>query len=463
MKPHRIALASLASHSIGNVIYRLASLALVAIYADRLGPDAFGRLEQLLAVSLLIIPVVSLQVQEAFLPVYWKMPDCGAQTAGAMIVVVIVAVAAVGGAFYFLNDISATIVSALVLHVATTIAWQFIRNLVRATQKLRSLLLGEVLQSCVLLVSGIALLNAGVGFVGAIAAIAIGNAVACACTIFAADKVREALDPREASWFGFREIVRISSKLVPNVMLWWVIELSDRLILAHFMGDHDVGIYSAGARMAGIGMAACLLVYQSWQVLAIRSLGNEGAGAFFQTTLYWYAAGVSLIFSALLCFIDPLSNLLFGGQFEESGKYAAALIPGFYLSAFCYFFGVILYRSESGVSPWQASSAGFVVSVAVNFSLIPVVGLYAAALASFLAYATILLFRYNESAQSMRVKLRFVKFLVPLLILMAQGISIIAGASPGITAIGFVALVALWWREIVPFLRSIGSATFSRT
>ena len=49
--PHRSALASLALHSIGNVAYRVAALALAAVYATRLGPEAFGRLEQLLAVG----------------------------------------------------------------------------------------------------------------------------------------------------------------------------------------------------------------------------------------------------------------------------------------------------------------------------------------------------------------------------------------------------------------------------
>lgn len=454
MRSHRAALASLASHSIGNVSYRLATLALVAIYAARLGPDAFGKLEQLLAVSMLLVPLVSWQVQEAFLAVYPKAPEKATQAASSLVVAAMLLVVIAAAVIYLSGVVDRALVLLLGLHVVTTIGWQFARNVVRNLQLLRHLLAAELGQTLAMLGSGLALLRAGAGYEGAVLAIAFGNVAALAVALAAKAGMLGLLNPAAPSMLVARQVVVVAGKLLPNVLFWWVVELSDRLLIAYYLGDGAVGIYSAGARLAGMGMAACLLIYQAWQVAAIRALDAGPDTPYFAITLPWFGTAVALLFSGLLCILAPLGSLLFGEDFSASPGLAAALVPGLYVAAFCYFYGVVLYVPGGAVSAWRASFAGVVASVSTNVLLLPRYGPYVAALASLLAFSTILAIRLREARGLIDARLTLGNFFAPLTIILAQAASVVSGLGPPVTAVGFLLLMWLRRHDILPFLRS---------
>lgn len=451
---HRSALATLASHSIGNLAYRVAALALAAVYAMRLGPEAFGRLEQLLAASMLLVPLVSWQVQEAFLAVQPKHPKTAICAAGMLLSAACLLVVLAAWIIAASGVADARIVVLMTLHSVTTIAWQLARNVVRNRRLLRVLLTAEMCQSLVMLGSGLLILEAGAGYEGAVWAIAIGNVVSCTIATLAA-----AVQPggcRRYTWptAAVQDIVVVAARLLPNVLLWWVIELSDRLLLAWYLGDREVGVYSAGARLAGVGMAASLLVYQAWQVAAIRALDEGRSSTYFRKTLPWFGTAVSLLFSALLCVVGPVVPLLFGDGFAESAGLAAALVPAFYLAAFCYFFGIVLYVPGGPVSPWRASLVGVVISVTLNLLLIPCLALYAAALASMFAYLAMLVIRVREAVVLVNAGLTFRNFYAPFFVIVVQAATVVAELDPLVTCSGFVLLLLLRRDEIMPFMRS---------
>lgn len=458
MKALSVAFISLASHSIGQVAYRIASLLLVAIYATALGPEKIGQLEQILALSMLIIPLASFQVYEAFLPIFRRSQRGAISTAtlilflGSMLATLFFLFLAISGRISWLVAASVT------AHAVTSMAWQLLRNMLRTIEGYRYLVGAEIAQSIVSLLIGFLLLASGIGISGAFIAISVGNVSACFIALWLGTGHSKLYTFRDASWEVAVEILALSKKMVPNVLLWWGIEFFDRFIIAYYFGDEAVGIYSMGARLAGIVMAVCLLMYQSWQIYAIKNLAIEGgAKTFFSRTLGWYSLASAVLASAFLIGVNPLASILFGSNFSESVNYAVITVPAIYVAAINYFFGIIYYSEKSSVSPWRASVAGLIVSILLNLALVPVLGPPAAAVSLIAAHGTILAIRHKESQHLLRARLGIVNFWAPLLIISAQGLAIYLGVSPLVALSGVLIFPALMHREILIVARSLRS------
>ena len=455
MNSYGSALKSLASHSVGSLVYRTAGLALISIYALQLGPDALGRLERLLALSLLLAPVLSLQIQDAFLPVYKHLPRAAFYAAISIVIAFSALLLLLGLGLSSTQIVSSDVIAVMAVHAASTVMWQLLRNLVRAEGAYGVMVLAELLQAGIMLAAGVALLWAGVGILGAMLAISLSNIAGCVLCWTRAPSMGARCISESELVNTLREIFSVARRLLPNLVLWWGIELSDRLLLARYAGENEAGVYAAGARIAGIGMAVCLLIYQSWQVQAINRLSRtEPQDSFFTTTLSWYVAAVSLSLSLLACIIAPLSSLLFGPDFLYAKIYAASLMPSVFLASLCYFFGITLY-APGNESAWIASAAGFVVSLGINISLIPAFGAPAAVVASFLAYAVILSLRIRAARKAIAAPLSGKIFFPPLVVLTLQGICIYQEAPPTFTAIGLATLLILNRSHIMPLFTLI--------
>ncbi len=455
MSSYGSALKSLASHSVGSIVYRTAGLALISIYALQLGPDALGRLERLLALSLLLAPVLSLQIQDAFLPAYKHLPRAAFYAAISIVIAFSALLLLLGLGLSSTQVVSSDVLAVMAVHASSTVMWQLLRNLVRAEGAYSVMVLAELLQAGIMLAAGVALLWAGVGILGAILAIALSNIAGCVLCWTRAPSMGARRISKSELVNTLREIFSVARRLLPNLVLWWGIELSDRLLLARYAGENEAGVYAAGARIAGIGMAVCLLIYQSWQVPAINRLSRtEPQDSFFTTTLSWYVAAVSLSLSLLACIIAPLSSFLFGPDFLYAKIYAASLMPSVFLASLCYFFGITLY-APGNESSWIASAAGFVVSLGINISLIPAFGAPAAVVASFLAYAVILSLRIRAARKVIDVSLPGKIFFPPLVVLTLQGICIYQEAQPTFTAIGLATLLILNRPHIMPIFTLI--------
>lgn len=437
----------------GQGLYRISALLLVSMYAHALGPSAFGQLEQLLALSLLVTPLVSLQVYEAFLSALQRDRREGFSVATAIFLGMSALCLVAGGLVAFVMPSHAPVVIAFTAHVITTTAWQIMRNFLRASQRLDVTAQSEALQAVASLSLGAFFLHVlGWGVIGVLVAVAVANM--CAALFAGLRCIERGLLSRSAISHGaFSSVLGVSLRLVPNVALWWGIELSDRLILAHFAGDHAVGIYSAGARIAGIFMSAMLLLYQLWQIPAIEAL-HRGDRAFFVSTLRPFAVMVALSASGLLVAAQPLTALLLGQEYADSRRFTAVLVCASCLAMWCYFLGIVYYSSER-VSAVRASVTGLAASVAVNVAFIPILGSIAAAWAAFLAYAVMAAMRFVEARGLLGVSMPWRSVWIPSVVLTAQAIGLYHGVASPLLLAGTVALALLFRGELFTLLRRL--------
>jgi O-antigen/teichoic acid export membrane protein len=238
----------------------------------------------------------------------------------------------------------------------------------------------------------------GYGLEGAVIAFLIGQLVVFAVMLylivaqigFAIPKFRRT-----------RQHLAFGMPLVPGSLSGWIVDSSDRYLIALFLGAAAVGYYSPGYMLGStVSMVSAPLVILLPPVLSKHYDDDNIADV--RTILAYslkYYAGIALpcVF-ALSVLSKPLLLLLTTQQIAANGYLVTPLVAaGTALIGANALFGIILsLRKKTAIigTIWVLSAA---LNFGLNLVLIPYLGLIGAALTTFLAFllAIVLITRYS--------------------------------------------------------------------
>ena len=235
----------------------------------------------------------------------------------------------------------------------------------------------------------IALVALGAGAAGAAfgrsAAYLVGAVVAVA--VVARMYGRGAVRPFGADGGQTRAIARYAAPLLVTTSIYTVFSRVDILIIGALLGTTAVGIFSAplllSVPLRYVGQAIANSV-------APRQAGGgsePGSVEAFRTSLRWLVVYQAAILAPLIVWADPIVDLLFGAEYDESANVLRALS---------------IYIFLAGPSPLISTTVNYLgqaarripivllalgLNVAVDLALIPSIGVVGAAIGSSVAYA----------------------------------------------------------------------------
>lgn len=388
-------------YGLGGVANQAVAVLLVPIYARQLGPEGVGVTGVLNSTISLSLMLAGLALPQAFFRWYLREAQSDRERADVLATTLAVRIAAslasfalvllaavpitdalYDGAFFAVFALAAPIV---LFDSFNQVPLSFLRSQRRPRDYIKITLARAILGS-VLILSLVVLLDFGV--VG----VALGSATAAAVSaslgvwVMVRVRTRPRLDGPLA-----RSMLAFALPLVPASIAGWVLNLSDRPLLQLITDSAAVvGIYSLGYT---IGLMVNALVVQpfslAWGAAHWEISQQDDAPTSFARVLTWFlvlASGAALVLSALGT--DAL-RILVGSEFDES----RFVVP---FSAFAY----VLYGSYSIVAAGlgivgrsglvaATMAVGAVASVLLNLALIPVLGLYGAALSTLVSYGIV--------------------------------------------------------------------------
>lgn len=188
-----------------------------------------------------------------------------------------------------------------------------------------------------------------------------------------------------------RNMLRYGYPIALMMMASWLLELSDRYIIAALRGSGEVGLYSAAYGIAEQGMHIILLMFQlPFVVLGNRVWEREGptaAASFVSGSARSYLLLAIPAWAGVSVLAEPIMALMTDSAYQE----AAGIMP---LVAAALLFGGLQWWFSTGSSfmkktGQQAISVfvGVVVNVGLNLILVGTHGYRVAALTTLIAYA----------------------------------------------------------------------------
>ncbi|HEX2766177.1 MAG TPA: oligosaccharide flippase family protein [Candidatus Limnocylindria bacterium] len=407
-QPRRGFGARLASDSVvyglGGMANQAVAILLVPIYARHLGPAGVGVAGVLNATISIALVIVGLALPQAFFRWYLREAETEAERRNVLATTIAVRIAAslVGFGVVLLASLPITaalydgehlLVFALAAPIVLFDSLSTVPlSLLRAERRPRDYVVISVVRAVagtVLILGFVLVANLGVTGVALGGALAAAIGLGIGVFVMAREgRLRIGLDRQLA-----RRMLGFSLPLVPGALAGWILNLADRPLLQAITGSAEqVGIYTLGYT-AGLVINAIAIqpIMLAWTAAAWEISKDEDAPRLFARTLTWFlafAAGVALLLSA--AGTDAL-RILVGDEFDES----RFIVP---FSAFSY----VLYGTYSivgaGLSIVGRSrtlagvmGAAAILALVLNLLLIPLLGIYGAAVSTLAGYLALAL------------------------------------------------------------------------
>lgn len=103
-----------------------------------------------------------------------------------------------------------------------------------------------------------------------------------------------------------REMLQYSVPLIPNGVMWWLVNALNRPIMETYVGLHGIGLFAVANKFPGIIAMIFTIFVSSWQISVLEEYGKDGYASFYNKIF----RGVLLILLVLLVIVTFISKWL---------------------------------------------------------------------------------------------------------------------------------------------------------
>lgn len=198
---------------------------------------------------------------------------------------------------------------------------------------------------------------------------------------------REWFDPRQFDFKLLKELLVIAIPLLPNFLIYWVFNSCDKVMVTNVIGIGAAGIYSVGSKLGHASQLIYTAFAGGWQYFAFSTMkDNDQVES--TSNIFEYLGVLSFGCTAFVFSLaQPIYQILFTGDY----------VSGYIISPYLFLapllqmlFQVACNQFLVVKKTWPNMlilSGGAIANIAINYYLIPVLGIEGAAIATLAGYA----------------------------------------------------------------------------
>ena len=403
---------------------RIITFLFVPLYTYVLSTEDYGNIDVVSTTAQLLIPVLTLNIQDAILRYALDKDYKSEEVLGAGIRIIGISsllFAAVLVMIYNLKLFDFDVQHYYYLFFAYFLG--VLNNCfsmyLRAKDRVHVLVfcgLSNALLTCLLNI--LLLLVVQMGVTGYLIANVAGTAVSVLVAFFFG-KIWKEIKIRNAGKL-LKEMVPYSLPLVLNSLAWWINNASDRYILTYYRGAAENGIYAISYKVPTILAAIQSVFYNAWSITAITKYDKEDMDGFIGNVYSLYSAVSFIVCSVLLLGNIIIAHLLYKGGFFEAWQYVPPLLMGTTMNGIALFEGCLFVAVKKTRAVSITTIAGAIVNTALNFILIPYIGALGAAVSTMLGYSVIWIIRTWQLRKIVKMKTDWINQFVTIGLLLLQ-------------------------------------------
>ena len=399
---------------ISNLGSKAISFILAPLYSYYLSTSQYGTMDLITTTAGLIMPLLCLDIYEAaFRFASDKKYDdktVFSSSFSLSFLMSLLAIIVVGALKFFINI--PAVVSFSILSAVVDANYQVLSQFARGQNRMKVFALSGVINSVMLLVSDILfMVLLRYGLTGWMIAYIIGKVIACLYVMWAA-RVWEIFSVKAISKTYYLTSFKYSLPLIPNTMMWWVMNASDRYMIALFLGTAANGVYAVANKMPSFLSVFENIFYQAWQTSSISTMEDTNRDKFYSDVFKKYFAILATGVLALLLILKPLTIHLFAHGYESAWVCTSILVIAVMFHALGGNLGTLYGTFKSTKGALITSIVGALTNIVLNYLMIPHWGITAAATTTLIGYVVVLVYRWWDVKKfvNMRLSPRFAIF-----------------------------------------------------
>lgn len=393
---------------LGKFCTQFITFFLLPLYTANLSTGEYGVVDLITTYTTLLVPVITIQIEMAlfrFLIDYRK--DEKQKTviiSNSYFVVGVISIL-----FFLLSlfvihifDISYGIY--LIFMVLVTISSNILLQTSRGVGDNLGYSLGSVIAGVInVILNIILLLYFKMGIYSVFIATIISNFI-CSVFLFIRNRIYQYCSLKVISKKVIKEITTYSLPLVPNGIVWWIINTSDRTLISMIIGTSANGIYSVSNKFSNIINSFYGIFNMSW---------TESVSLYIDDKDCFLKDSFNVIFNMICSFCLLLINGMFllfpifvESQFNEAYKYIPLLIISSIFSMLSASLSSVYVAKKKTKEIAKTTVLASVLNVAINLLLIKRYKLYAAIISTLVAFFIVFVLRYFGVQQYVDLKLK---------------------------------------------------------
>ena len=220
----------------------------------------------------------------------------------------------------------------------------------------------------------------------------------------------------------FKKVIKFGFPLAFAGIFSMIIELSDRYIIKLIFDTDSVGLYNAGYKLGALMLLIVMAFNMAWQPFFLnkKNHNKELIGSISNSMFLFF----SLVCFFIICFGQPLASIkVFGYSFVGDDFAGGISILPWICAGYLFHSAYILqlpgaYITNNTVSVAKIRGVGALFNVALNFILIPALGIHGAAISTFISFVliSVLLFTHNKRIYPIKYDMYSVFILIGTLI-----------------------------------------------
>ncbi|MCM1115431.1 MAG: oligosaccharide flippase family protein [Clostridium sp.] len=247
-----------------------------------------------------------------------------------------------------------------------------------------------------------------------------------ACSIvfyFATVKLYRFLKPRKLQKNVASEMLKYCIPLIPTVILWWIINVSDRYMVTYFIDSSANGLYTAASKIPNFVILFSQIFIDAWQLSAVDEHESKRERARFFTRVFRvYSGGVFAVASALILLCQLITKILVSDAFYDSWQYVPILIIATTYSCIVNFLASVYMAEKKSLMALLTAASGAVTNIVLNLIFIPIMGANGAALATVCAFLVVFATRGKNTRKYIRINFKLPLMITETIILITQSV-----------------------------------------
>jgi len=213
-----------------------------------------------------------------------------------------------------------------------------------------------------------------------------------------------------------KDLLQYSIPLIPNVINWWVMNVSDRYLLNYFIDLNANGIYAVANKFPSILMIVNTIFYMAWQESAITEHNSEDRDKYYTKMFNTYLKLQWCAVLILLAITKPLMEIVVKSNFEEAWLYVPFLYFAVIFSSFSSFYGIGFQSSKETKGAFTSSVIGSAINLILSIILLPLIGIQGATLSTLVAFLAMWVIRIYQTKKYFIIKIEGTTFVFLMLI-----------------------------------------------
>ena len=444
----------------GNFVTKILSFFMVPFYTSILSTADYGTADLISNTVLLVLPLFSLLMDEAVMRFTLDQTTDRKQvftialtisTAGYLIAMCF-------SPIILLFDTLKSYYWFVVMYYIVSWIYNLVSNYVKGMDRLSLTTTAGIIHTFSYLglnVFFLAVLQ--IGIYGYLLAINLSNLIAIFFLVIVCKIYKNIISIKRIDWELAKQMVRYSLPMIPNYMLWWVNNASDKYILSMFFGAAANGVYSIAYKIPNLLNSVTSIFFSAWKISSVDNFGSNESIRFYDRVYAFYSALLMIVASGLIFFTKLLATILYAKDFFIAWTITPILIFAYVFSSLAQQISSIFSASKQTKRIFYASMVGAIVNIILNFILIPLYKGHGAAIATAIGYITIWTINMINSRDIIKMNFNLIRIIPAGCILVIEIVAILSDSLMGyiVSAICVMLIMLINYREFINIIKII--------